>query len=240
MLAFRLIDSPYGMIHGTSTVASFACWGQNFHSIDHTHTRPLQQITMTKLSKRISALLRRKAKESTTDVPAPAETAAKVSYAEEILVDCDRDFCAFASSANNSTHTPNTLATKAETIIPTSNMVSADASGFVERAFGSASSAAFPRDEPAAIQTVVGSSLPVHHLNSPTTQSHTLFPSSSFPDPMMKMEWSVFGAADSSTVVAATHVVKSDDENDIDVFLSFVFKATAVDAIIQYLSLIHI
>ena len=112
-------------------------------------------------------------------------------------------------------------------------MVSADASSFVERAFGSASSAAFPRDEPAAIQTVVGSSLPVHHLNSSTTQSHTLF-SSSFPDPMMKMEWSVFGAADSSTVVAATHVVKSDDGNDVNVFLSFVFKPTAVEAIIQY------
>ena len=51
---------------------------------------------------------------------------------------------------------------------------------------------------------------------------------------MMKMEWSVFGAADSSTVVAATHVVKSDDGNDVNVFLSFVFKPTAVEAIIQY------
>ena len=54
---------------------------------------------------------------------------------------------------------------------------------------------------------------------------------------MMKMEWSVFGdetAVDSSVIVAATHVVKSDDGNNFDVFLSFVFKPTAVDAIIQY------
>ena len=54
----------------------------------------------------------------------------------------------------------------------------------------------------------------------------------------MKMEWLVFGegdtAADSSVVVASSHVVKSNDGNDVDVFLSFVFKPTVVDAIIQY------
>ena len=199
--------------------------------------RPTQNtttITMNKLSKRISALLRRKANVSTTDAPAPAETAAKVSYAHEILVDCDRDFCACgSSSANNSSHTPTTVATKTETIIPTSNMVSADASGFVERALESVRSVALLRDEPAAT-AVAGSSLPVHHLNP--SQTHTLF-APSFPDPMMMMEWSVFGdetAVDSSVIVAATHVVKSDDGNNFDVFLSFVFKPTAVDAIIQY------
>ena len=143
---------------------------------------------MTKLSKRISALLRRKANASTTDVPpAPAETAVKVSYADEILVDCEPDFCACASSsANDGSHTPTTAATNAESTIITSNMVSADALCFVERrAFESVSSAgALLPDEPAAT-AVAGSSLPVHHLNP--SQSHTSF-SSSFPDPMMKME----------------------------------------------------
>ena len=186
---------------------------------------------MTKLSKRISALFHRKAHLSTTEAPEPAETAAaKVSYAQEILVDCEPgDFCASVPF-----QTTNTAAAKADTIIPTSNMVSADASSFVERAFGSASSAAFPRDEPATIQTVVGSSLPVHQLKP--SHTHTLF-SPSFPGPMMKMEWSVFGdeTAERPVVVAATHVVKSHDGNDVDVFLSFVFKpSTAVDAIIQY------
>ena len=131
------------------------------------HTTPnTTTITMTKLSKRISALFHRKVTPSTS-TEAPVETgAAKVSYAEEILVDCDRDFCAFgSSSANHSSHPPTTAATKAESIIPTSNMVSADASGFVERALESASSAALLQDEPAATRAVVGSSL-VHQLNS--------------------------------------------------------------------------
>ena len=53
---------------------------------------------------------------------------------------------------------------------------------------------------------------------------------------MMTMEWSVFGLVDwSAGVVAASHVVKSHDGNEVDVFLWFVFKpSTAVDAIIQY------
>ena len=118
-------------------------------------------------------------------------------------------------------------------------MVSADASGFVERALESASSAALLRDEPTATRAVVGSSLAVHQLNS-SSHTHTLF-SSSFPDPMtmMTMEWSVFGeedtAADSSVVVVASRVVESNDKKDVDVFLSFVFHPNAaVDAIIQY------
>ena len=52
---------------------------------------------------------------------------------------------------------------------------------------------------------------------------------------MMKtMEWSVFGLMDSwAGVVAASHVVKSHDGNDVDVFLWFVLKPnTAVEAII--------
>ena len=117
-----------------------------------------------------------------------------------------------------------------DSIIPTSNMVSADASGFVERALESVRSVALLRDEPAA--TAVACSSLVHHLKP--SQSHTLF-SPSFLDPMMKMEWSVFGLVDSSAgVVAASHVVRSNDGNDVDVFLSFVFKPAAVDAIIQY------
>ena len=112
-------------------------------------------------------------------------------------------------------------------------MISSNAVGFVEMAFKSA--CGHQHDAPscnlltrANKQTFLQQQL-----------SHTSFPSTSF-STGMDITREVYGdktGMDSLTVVVASHVVsrKSNDGNNVDVFLSFVFKPhTAVAAIIQY------
>ena len=180
--------------------------------------------------KRFPALFRRKPTQHTSKSPS------FVSYAPEVLTD-DVGSPAVqpgfpASFAATKAHTNEvSIESPAEGSIISSDMMSSNAVGFVEMAFKSA--CGHQHGAPAC--NLLARANEQTCLQNQLT--HTFFASTSF-STGIGITWEVFGdetGVGRSTVVVASHVVKSDDGNDVDIFLSFVFNpSTAVDAIIQY------
>ena len=183
---------------------------------------------MPKLLKRF-AMFQRK--------PTPKSPSYYVSYAPEVLVDEDiespafqRDFPASFAAAKANTNEAS-IEAPANGDVVSSDMISSNAVGFVETAFKSA----FGHQHDATSCNLLARA----NVQSCTQQqySHTSFPSTSYFCTGLGITWEVYGdetAVDSSAVVVASHVVKSDNRNKSDVFLSFVFKENTVTAIIQH------